>query len=201
MVELLADIDWSIGDLLYHLFRTKDESGSPVSHSKALESSLSRFLGGRVLYTPIKIIQLWLDHPFSDPATTAQHHEPLYSFEKPYLKLKHAKAAITAMVVQVCEAALLREIQEAVRGRNGLHGSYPGVRGHRTIGWADIGTHTVDVVQQILERHQPLTLHLLTAIATPKKRRDSKHPGVNRKERPPRLVCLSCCVCMVKLAF
>ncbi|KAM5533546.1 hypothetical protein V8D89_012762 [Ganoderma adspersum] len=187
-MEQLASVEWSIGDLLYHLFRTKDDQGIVITHPKPLESSLSRFLGGRVLHTPIEIVQLWLDHPYSDPATTAEHHEPHYSFAKPYLELKHAKAAITAMVVQLCETALLREVQEAVRGSNGLHGSYPGARGHRTIGWSDIGAHTINVVQRILERHQPLTLHLLTAIATPKKRPDSKHPGIDRKERPPRLV-------------
>ena len=53
------------------------------------------------------------------------------------------------------------------------------------IGWSDIRAHTIDVVQRILEWHQLVTLHLLTAIASPKKRNDSKYSGINRKEHPP----------------
>ncbi|PIL25361.1 hypothetical protein GSI_13251 [Ganoderma sinense ZZ0214-1] len=120
VMEHLAKVDWSIGDLLYMLFRTRDESGNPISHPKSLETSLSHFLSGRTLHTPIEIIQLWHIHPYSDPATTPERHEPHYSFMKPYLEVKHAKAAITAMVVQLCEKALLRETLRSLARQNAL---------------------------------------------------------------------------------
>ena len=112
----LANVDWTIGDFLYYLFCTVDDDGSPVSHPKPLETSLSQFLSGRTLQKPINIVQLWHNHPYSNPATTTENHEPHYSFTSTYLEVKHAKAAITSMVVQLCEKVLLREVQEAVKG-------------------------------------------------------------------------------------
>ncbi|KAI0730873.1 hypothetical protein C8Q76DRAFT_613345 [Earliella scabrosa] len=145
MVAQLHEVDWTIGDFLYMLFRTKDANGQPVELDKGLETSLSKFLCGHTVHKPIEIVQLWLDHPFSHPATTAKHYEPLYSFDTPYLAVKHAKAAITSMAVQLCKELLLHEVRAAVRGRSGLHGSQDAGRGRKRLAWSDIGPHTVAV--------------------------------------------------------
>ncbi|KAI0744072.1 hypothetical protein C8Q80DRAFT_1107396 [Daedaleopsis nitida] len=168
MLAQLDEIHWTIADFLYTLFRTRTEQGGPraaaVARDKHLETSLSHFLCGRTSHTPIEIIQLWHDHPFSYPATTAEHSEALYSFDKPYLEVKHARAAITSMAVQLCERRMLEEVRQAVRG--------------------------LSMVGRILERHQPLALRLLTSIATPRARSDSKYPAAERQQRPPRLVAI-----------
>ncbi|TFK77674.1 hypothetical protein K466DRAFT_619406, partial [Polyporus arcularius HHB13444] len=92
------------------------------------------------------------------------------------------------MVVQLCEDEILKEVRAAARSSSGLHGSYAGTHGRKKLGWSDIGEHTVSTAERIVKRHQPLTLHLLTSIATPRVRKDAKFPGKERKQRPPHLV-------------
>ena len=186
-MKQLEEANWTLSEFLYALFRTKDRQGNDIKIEKSLETSLSMFLCGRTLHTPIEIVELWMKHPFSSPSTTEEYYEPLYSFNPPYLQVKHARAAITSMAAQLVKKEMVAEAKRAVKGSNGLHGSYPRAKGHgKTLGWSDIGSHTFGVVQKILARLQPLTLHLLTSVATPKPRKDSVQP--DRVRRPPHLV-------------
>ena len=109
MMETLRALNWTISKFLYTLFRFEDDAGQPIRLDKSLETSLSHFLCGRADYPPVKIVDLWLRHPFSNPSTTVKTHEPLFSVDTLYITMKHTKPAITLMAAQLMKNEMHHE--------------------------------------------------------------------------------------------
>jgi len=45
--KALQDVNWTLGDFLYHLFRQQDEKGNPVHRSQKHASYVHKLLSGR----------------------------------------------------------------------------------------------------------------------------------------------------------
>ncbi|KAI9065081.1 hypothetical protein FKP32DRAFT_1533919, partial [Trametes sanguinea] len=134
------------------------------------------------------ILSMWLHDQAGRPKRGSAESGQTYSIDKPWKELRHAREALTSMAAQLCKAKLLKEQRGAVHGSQGLHGSTPGIRGHRQLGWADIGQNTVSNVQEILQSKQPLTWKIVHALASPAPRKNDAGLIVARKSRPPSLV-------------
>ncbi|KAI1792869.1 hypothetical protein LXA43DRAFT_886661 [Ganoderma leucocontextum] len=125
---------WSLGDFMYHLFRTHDEHKNRVKRSQQHGSVVGNFLSGNTKYTPIQIVDFWLHDAAGQPKRSNPEFSLRYSPTVPYNTLKRACVALTAMSVQLCEKRISK---------------------------------TVAQVRDILTEHQPVTLHLLTQLASP----------------------------------
>ncbi len=188
ILEDLRRMNWTVGELLYHLFRTHDKKGQRVRRSNSHGSVVGRFLSGSTTYKPIQIVDFWLQDPAGRTHRKDPEHELMYSPTTPYGTIKHARQALTAMCVQLCEKRMLRERKNAVRGANGLHGSKEGKRGRKELQWDDISSRTVADAREIFRTHQPVTLHILTALARPAPYKNELGEVIERKTRPPELV-------------
>ncbi|KAI0353618.1 hypothetical protein OH77DRAFT_1406859 [Trametes cingulata] len=177
-----------VGEFLYYLFRTHDEHGLPVRRTPSHGSVVGRYLSGTTSHRPIELVGFWLRDSCGRPHKTSEEAELMYSPTVPYTTIKHARPALTSMCIQLCAKRMLSERAKAVKGSSGLHGSADGKHGHKELCWADISSDTVAHVQGILQAHQPLTLHLITQLATPKPYRNESGVMAVRKTRPPAIV-------------
>ncbi len=189
--DALKEVDWSLGDFLYYLFRVHNERGERVRRSGGHGSMVGRFLSGRSKYTAAHLIGFWLEDALGWPKQQDPEFGLRYSPDVPWKTIKHASVAITAMGVQLCKARLVREQRAVVKGANGLHGSGQGLRGRRELRWEDISKSTVTEVHAILKKHQPLSLHLIEKLATPSPRKNDAGTILPRRSRPPALVCIA----------
>ena len=56
----ISSTNWTIGEFLYHAFKTKDEDGDTVHRGGNHAAAISQFLKGQTLYGPAKILDAWL---------------------------------------------------------------------------------------------------------------------------------------------
>ncbi|OSC96922.1 hypothetical protein PYCCODRAFT_1335561, partial [Trametes coccinea BRFM310] len=146
------------------------------------------FLAGGMRHTVADILSMWLQDQAGRPKRGSAESGQMYSLDRPWEDLRHARVVLTSMAAQLCKKKLLTEQRSVVRGSQGLHGSAPGIRGHRQIGWGDIGQNTVADVEKILQEHQKLTWEFVLALASPASRKNDAGVVVERKSRPPSLV-------------
>ncbi|KAI0737820.1 hypothetical protein C8Q80DRAFT_1348203 [Daedaleopsis nitida] len=190
VAHILAELrrmHWTIGHLLYYLFRTHDQQNRPIQRSESHGSVVGNFLSGNTTHKAVEIVDFWLRDTAGRPRRDDPEYSSMYSFTAPYLTLKRARVALTSMCVQLCSKEMCREQKAAVRGPNGLHGSAAGRRG-KELCWEDIGSKTVETVEGILKVQQPIALHLLTQLATPAPYKNETGVVVQRKSRPPGIV-------------
>lgn len=132
---------WTIGHLLYYLFRTHDPENRPIKRSDTHGSVVGNFLSGNTTYKPIQIVDFWRQDMAGRPRRTMSEYFYMYSPTVPYSSIKHARVALTAMCVQLCVKEMRREQRVAVRGRDGLHGSADGKHGRKELCWRSmVGT-------------------------------------------------------------
>ncbi|KAH9934138.1 uncharacterized protein B0H18DRAFT_841114, partial [Fomitopsis serialis] len=156
---VLKEIDWTLSQFLHHLFRVRDENQQPIHRTQSHGLMVRRFLSGQSKYKPISIIDSWL-HDHAGRPDPNSPDDLMYSLDKPFTEIPSARAAITSMVVQLCHQKLLKEMRKTIKS-----------------------------VKSVAQMHQPLTLRLLTMLASPE---PHKRDGVIvvRKTRPPQLVAL-----------
>ncbi|KAF7800027.1 hypothetical protein EIP86_011270 [Pleurotus ostreatoroseus] len=185
-MEALDTVSWTLADLLYFIFRIKDENGQDVRRERSHATAVSHFLSGRTLHSFIEILDnIWKD-PAGRPRPENEEYDLAYSTLTPYTSIRYARPAISSFCVQTIKAKMLKERNRAVRTASGLHGSVPGARrgSQRSISWKDIGSESISTVMGILKRYQPLTWDILFALVTPRTRRQNGQV-VSRKRRPP----------------
>lgn len=190
VLDYLHDLNWTLSEFLYHLFRLKDEQGQPVHRSPSQGITVQKFLSGKTTYKPIQIVDFWLRDPAGAPAKDSSAYSDMFSLGAVYLDLGYARPALTSMAMQLCSQKLLAEMRKAVRGSSGLHGSQVGKRGHMELACDDIGLHTLEKVKEVISKYQPVTFELLRILAAPEGRKLDGVP-VERKTRPPELVSIS----------
>ncbi|KAH9917526.1 hypothetical protein B0H21DRAFT_879595 [Amylocystis lapponica] len=189
VLHTLQDLNWTLSEFLYALFRVKDDNGQRIERNEPHRTMMSRFLSGGTKYTFADILSAVMQDPGGLPkGDSAEMEDTPYSLAKSYVVIKHARPAIATMAVEFVRGELLKEIRVTVQSTHGLHGSMPAARrgGHMQLCWNDIGTSTVSKVTEILRETHPLGFDLLLHLATPKPR---KVNGVlvTRKTRPPLL--------------
>ena len=157
--NLLQEINWTMGDLLYYAFRVKDEDGHKIKkRSEAHAKMASRFLGGfcNCKYGLAEIVEIWVKSPWGIPNLKRGRWErnAMFSVEHEFRSLKPAKPEITPFVVQIVREQLGKDIQNAVK-ENGLHTF--------TTGYGDIsdnyyGGQTMAETVELFKGHQVTNL-------------------------------------------
>lgn len=190
----LDDINWTISEFLWMLFRLKDDNENDVPRTQSHGMTVQHFLSGTTKYTPIQIVDAWLRDP-KGHATSVNHseHNLLYSLDSPYTDIKHARQALTSMAAQLVQRQLVREQNRAVKGQSGLAGSAIGKHNHRDIHWDDIGAETISRVNEIIIAHQPLTYKLFVHLASSRRQAKNGESGPERTTRPPDIVSVKMC--------
>ncbi|KAF8239056.1 hypothetical protein L208DRAFT_1374943 [Tricholoma matsutake] len=65
---LLKEVNWTMGDLLYYAFHTKDEGRHKIKKRSQTHAKMaSRFLGGFCKYGPAEIVEIWVKSPWGIP--------------------------------------------------------------------------------------------------------------------------------------
>lgn len=174
--QILNEVNWTLSELLYHLFCMKDALGKEIHRTHQHSKYVSRFLQGDSKYTPGTILELWLH---SSDGRGNYDGNLMYSISMPYTSIKHVCAALTSFSVQIVGARLVKEACKAVDVNSGLHATRKRHTTHR-VEWADVGAATVERVAEIIKLHQPLTWYYTNIIAGGDK---------DRGRRPIEMVC------------
>ncbi|KAL1945780.1 hypothetical protein VTO73DRAFT_1782 [Trametes versicolor] len=188
VLDHLQTIHWTVADFLFEFFRLEDKDAGRVHRNARHGTMVGMFLSGRMKHTAADIVSAWLRDEAGRPKRLSDAYSHMYSLDLKWEEHRHARVALTSMAAQLCRQQLRREQQSAVRGKHGLHGTAAALYGHLQLSWEDIGQKTVSNVEGILKKHQPLTLGLITALATPVPQKNDAGVRVVRKSRPPALV-------------
>ncbi|KAF8953464.1 hypothetical protein BDZ97DRAFT_1679448, partial [Flammula alnicola] len=60
--KVIEGTGWTLGEFLYHVFRTKDKSGDDIHRDKSHAHYVSHFLQEESEYTPAMILGAWYKH-------------------------------------------------------------------------------------------------------------------------------------------
>ncbi|KAF9522130.1 hypothetical protein CPB83DRAFT_840713 [Crepidotus variabilis] len=189
---VLKFLEWSYGEALAL-------TATPVSNLKLEKNSLpSSKVASTVSMeiTPISgvqitatmqhffnVIHLWFKHPFG---SSQRNSGNMYSTAVPYTELKHVWPVLTSFVVQVVKQKLVREGEKAISPESGLYVSLSGKKpSSQKLAWTDIGSATFGTVRNIIKQHQPLTLILVSAIASRPPRVRNNVVAVRRTQPVP----------------
>ncbi|KAJ7587890.1 hypothetical protein C8J56DRAFT_717932, partial [Mycena floridula] len=157
----IHDLNWSLGDFLFHAFCWQEALGKLVSRSHSVATTVQKCLSGNSTHYLAEIIEGWISckdgrvDKFKDDNGT-----DMYSTTKPYMEIRP---------IRQCRAKLRREASNAVDVKNGLHVTSICQNGVDAIetdqDWADIGASTASTTAEILKHHQPLAFHFISVIA------------------------------------
>lgn len=178
------NLNWSLGQFLYFLFRVEDDDGEEVHRRHRHAAAVSKFLRGQSTYTAAKILNAWLRTPDGIPKTSEEHAQ-MYQVGIPYLNIRLVRPAITSFAAQAVLSRLVKEQNTVVKPENGLHAARPKrlqVDGRK---YNAISPRMFEEVMVALQSHQPLAWSLLGRLSEPK-----AHNGVisTRTFRPPEQV-------------
>jgi len=178
--DAIRDVNWTLGEFLYHTFQTKDKDGQDMKRSHQHSKYATHFLQGQTAYTPGIILECWYHSPDGRVHGGSGQEVSMYATTPVYTKIKPARAALTAFAAQIVEKKLVQEARKAVQPQSGLHATSK-KRGTQKVEWADVGASTVSHVEAVIKRHQPLTWRLLNRIAGEK---DVEGVPAVQKRRP-----------------
>jgi hypothetical protein len=173
----IEEVRWGLGEFLYEVFRLKNEDGDQVRRSKRHAGMVQRFLQGNTRHTPAMIIDAWFRNPDGCISAGSAEDSLMYSTDTPYLEIQSIRAALTSFAAQIVEKKVVKEAQLAVHPTSGLHATMRRRATHQ-VEWADVGAATVPRVAGLIQKHQPLTWHLLMSIANPEARNKMSKQGL-----------------------
>ncbi|KAI1790500.1 hypothetical protein LXA43DRAFT_973673 [Ganoderma leucocontextum] len=160
MLDALQEVNWTLGDFLYCLFRPPSNEPRKKVPPRSVRHGtvVGTYLGGGMNHTVAELVGFWLEDPSSRAKRDSKDGEYGLKFSpsEPWKDMKHAHAALTSMAVQLCESHLVQEQHIAVTN--------------------------------ILSTHQPCALHMVKRLATPTPRTDGVGDVIQRKRRPPDIV-------------
>ncbi|KAJ7592366.1 hypothetical protein C8J56DRAFT_739845, partial [Mycena floridula] len=85
----IHDLNWSLGDFLFHAFRWQEAPGKLVSRSHSVSTTVQKFVSGNLTHYPAEIIEGWISckdgcvDEFKDDNGT-----DIYSTTKPYTEIR-----------------------------------------------------------------------------------------------------------------
>ncbi|KAF9032634.1 hypothetical protein BJ165DRAFT_1517271 [Panaeolus papilionaceus] len=161
MTDALKSCNWTFGDYLYHMSHHSSRGGREQQHAQIMSS----FLSGRMVHTPIKIIDLWIKSPDSrlGVGTGKSEEHLMYNLDVPYDSIQSLRPAITSFAAQLIEKRVVFEARLAVRSEFGLHASLR-TAAHQKLEMIDIGASTMRDIGKVQTDVQPLTSRLLESI-------------------------------------
>jgi hypothetical protein len=182
ILDLLSVWRRTLGDLLYHLFRLKDEQDEEIKgHSRRHTEKLEKFVRGESARGVGYFIHAWLNSLYAKIPANSPDNNLTYQLETPYKEIKPAKAALTSFAAQILTDELVREAESAVKPTSGLHSMLPSKSNPKEKEWADIGPTAVEKVSAIIQKHQQLTWNYLPTIASRESRKRSGEVNVQKK--------------------
>ncbi|KAI5888787.1 uncharacterized protein SCHCODRAFT_02671332 [Schizophyllum commune H4-8] len=174
---LKEELNWTFGEMLYKSSLYVASRGSETQ-----TKMLTHFFAGHDKEFPVsRTLSVWLKHPFG-------RHPPrdlMYCVDLPYTEIRQMRPALTSFSAQLVKQQLVREAEEAIEVKSGLHVSI-GKKERKNVKplvWDDLGVGTVDHVRGIIQRTQPLLLNFVSELCSRKPRRGLHGAVVVRKQR------------------
>ncbi|KAJ7571888.1 hypothetical protein C8J56DRAFT_907353 [Mycena floridula] len=161
VLPLVQDnLQWSVGDLLYYLFR----------HQGKKEMVL-KFLNGQMKYKVSHILEYWKGSSdgllsLSDPERTS-----MYALSPSFTKISAARPAITLFAAQIVHEELIRTAKHMASKRGGLH-TY--TTSKVKVLTPDDNVSTFSDCQTLFKKGMPLAWQYFIEIATPDGQEDRK---------------------------
>ncbi|KAF9053425.1 hypothetical protein BJ165DRAFT_1339856 [Panaeolus papilionaceus] len=154
----LQQLDWSLGDLLYHIFH-HDGSRTP-GRSIRNSMAVSRLLKGQTTVRFGTIIKLVYTHPLGYSSTdTTRFHLEDYA-----LLNTSVRVLLRSFAVQVVRDEVVKEARTVVLAQHGLHASLMKNSRYR-VETSNVGDNTLARVESILRSKCPASWIILNAIA------------------------------------
>ena len=177
----LKEVNWSLGDFFYHLFRYQDEDGNAVHRSRQHASYINRFLNGTSGKGIGFVLDAWMRPAEGGPETDGTEQSMEFAMSVPFQNIRSARSALTSFAAQLIKKKLIQEAEAAVQSKQ-LHAS-------QQVSWANIGATTMSSIAKLIQMLQPLTWELVTEIcARPPRKRGGVVP--ERRKRPVIGVCI-----------
>ncbi|KAI0072464.1 hypothetical protein K474DRAFT_1711577 [Panus rudis PR-1116 ss-1] len=113
---------WTLGQLLYLLFREVDEYGNKVHRDPAHAGFVSRFLQGKSHHSPVSIVELMYSNRDSNPPPRDHERELMFSTVNDHtnIPIAYAKPAISSWAVLLVGSQLLQESNKLTTHELGL---------------------------------------------------------------------------------
>ena len=112
----------------------------------------------------------------------------MFSITVPYKDIGPVRPALSSFAAQTTTEKLLEEAEKVIKPGNELHVTLSNSKQTgKKIEWTDLGATTLQKIQMVIQKHQPLTWDLITKLAA---RPPNLREGVKvvRRRRPPELV-------------
>ncbi len=184
--DVLEDLEWSLGDLLHHLFVWRVDS-KRIPFSKRHAAYVQRYLGGDSNSSVSEVLEAWLTTPYGRPRTDNDSAD-MFSTRKDYRDINVARPAVTSFAAQIVKSRLQEEAQQATRKSTGLYAPIRQKNINANITWKDLGSSSLAIVKTELEKYQPLTLSYMQAVAQGSPRKRNGVTVVRCRNRPTELV-------------
>ncbi|KIJ10718.1 hypothetical protein PAXINDRAFT_16329 [Paxillus involutus ATCC 200175] len=154
------NVGWSLSDLLYHLFRLRDEKNDHVQCNHQHAAAVQQFLRGRTRFTPAAIIDAWLRSADGRLVNDSPERSLMYSTVVDYKTIKSVRPALTSFAVQLARTRLCHEGRDALRATE--------KPSKRHLQWGDIGSSTVATASAEIQQDQPLLWNFVTSYVVQK---------------------------------
>lgn len=189
ILEQMSDLNLSLGEFLYEVFRVKDVAKTPSSRDQRHESFVAKFLKGQSTYSLGDIVRLIMQHRSAQASRGSNAWNDRFSFTKPSCDITMAEPYMTTFALELVGKRLLSEMRNVARGSSGLHGSSRGGKGRAKLHWSDISPMTVETVAKVFREKAPLTSYIMLQLASPRPTANQYGDRATRStQRPPELV-------------
>ncbi|KAI0081500.1 hypothetical protein K474DRAFT_1671959 [Panus rudis PR-1116 ss-1] len=122
VLALLGQEQWSLGKLLYMLFRQVDKKGCDVQRSQTHISYLRNFLQGGNEYKPAAIVDMIYTHPYSWPSSPDHPDRDLMfsSTRDPFEDIHYARPSLSTWALSTVSKQLVTESNKIIDHNSGL---------------------------------------------------------------------------------
>ncbi|KAJ7803573.1 hypothetical protein B0H14DRAFT_2384420 [Mycena olivaceomarginata] len=174
VLDLHDELDWTLGDFLFHMFAHRDDDHQPLHRSKRQDINSQAS----------EILEAWL----TSPDGRGYNDQLMYDTETPYLSIRPVRHPLTAFATQISGDYLEVEASRTVQPSGGLRASLTvqpalGASSNSpSIQWADLGS-SIPTATRILKTNQRVAWSFLHRIAEPKPRSRNGVVCI-RKSRP-----------------
>ncbi|KAF9245660.1 hypothetical protein BU15DRAFT_36957, partial [Melanogaster broomeanus] len=91
VLDTLKSIDWTVADLLYYLFRLRDQDNDPIHRSHRHAAAVQQFLHGKTKIIPSFIVDAWLRSADGRIAEGSEESSLMYSTKVDYKMIKSVR--------------------------------------------------------------------------------------------------------------
>ena len=181
LLELLKEFNWTIGDLLLHLFVMESKNGKPIAPSQRHLQMVTKFLTGETMVGVSRILKAWLENSAGLPSEDNIERKMMFGLETSYLDIRYARPAITSFAAGIIRDQLIKEAQRVVKVDAGLH-TFTSSRNDQ-VSQYDTGACTFSDAMGIFQKIMPLAWSYFLRLAA------VDEQALRRLHRPPHIVC------------